>query len=336
MYSFSKTLIYLFYASTIGVSMPKDKGVKELEDLPGIGEATAQKLRTGGIDSIDKIAVMSPYELSELSGINTESAKKAVQAAQEATTVTYETGDQILNKRKDIGKITTGSKDLDSLIGGGIETNAITETYGKFSSGKSQIGFQLAVSTQLPKDKGGLGGTVLFIDTEGTFRPERIESIAKALDLDSEATLANIMVVRATTTEQQILSVERADKLIKEKNIKLIIMDSLTSLFRSEFVGRGALAERQQKLNQLIHRLQILADKYNLAVYITNQVMDNPAILFGDPTTPIGGNVLAHAATTRLYLRKSKEDKRIVRLVDSPNMPEGECVIKITLNGVKD
>ena len=113
-------------------------------------------------------------------------------------------------------------------------------------------------------------------------------------------------------------------------------MDSLTSLFRSEFVGRGALAERQQKLNQLIHRLQILADKYNLAVYITNQVMDNPAILFGDPTTPIGGNVLAHAATTRLYLRKSKEDKRIVRLVDSPNMPEGECVIKITPNGVKD
>ena len=113
-------------------------------------------------------------------------------------------------------------------------------------------------------------------------------------------------------------------------------MDSLTSLFRAEFMGRGALAERQQKLNQHIHRLQILADKYSLAVYITNQVMDNPAILFGDPTTPIGGNVLAHAATTRLYLRKSKEDKRIVRLVDSPNMPEGECVIKITPNGVKD
>jgi DNA repair protein RadA len=316
--------------------MPKDKAVKELEDLPGIGEATADKLRTGGVDSIDKIAVMSPYELSELSGISTDSAKKAVQAAQEATTVNYETGDQILSRRKEIGKITTGSKDLDALIGGGIETNAITETYGKFSSGKSQIGFQLAVAVQLPKEKGGLGGNVLFIDTEGTFRPERIESIAKAYDLDSEAALANIMVVRATTTEQQILSVDRADKLIKEKNIKLIIMDSLTSLFRSEFVGRGALAERQQKLNQLIHRLQLLADKYNLAVYITNQVMDNPAILFGDPTTPIGGNVLAHAATTRLYLRKSKEDKRIVRLVDSPNMPEGECVIKITPNGVKD
>ena len=316
--------------------MPKDKAVKDLEDLPGIGEATAEKLRTGGVDSIDKIAVMSPYELSELSGISAEAAKKAVQAAQEATTVNYETADQILSRRKDIGKITTGSKDLDELIGGGVETNAITETYGKFSSGKSQLGFQLAVTVQLPKDKGGLGGNVLFVDTEGTFRPERIESIAKAYDLDPGAVLANIMVIRATTTEQQILSIDRADKLIKEKDIKLIIMDSLTSLFRSEFVGRGALAERQQKLNQLVHRLQMLADKYSLAVYITNQVMDNPAILFGDPTTPIGGNVLAHAATTRLYLRKSKEDKRIVRLVDSPNMPEGECVIKITPNGVKD
>ena len=192
--------------------MPKDKGVKELEDLPGIGEATAEKLRTGGVDSIDKIAVMSPYELSELSGINPEAAKKAVQAAQEATTVTYETGDQILSRRKDIGKITTGSKDLDSLIGGGIETNAITETYGKFSSGKSQIGFQLAVAVQLPKEKGGLGGNVLFVDTEGTFRPERIESIAKAYDLDSEAALANIMVV---------LGGAMSTLLIKERRVEL-------------------------------------------------------------------------------------------------------------------
>src|SRR5271157_2149022 len=183
--------------------MPKDKSIRELEDLPGIGEATVDKLKAGGVDSIDKIAVMSPYELSELSGISAEAAKKAVQAAQEATTVNYETADKIMSRRKDIGKITTGSKDLDDLIGGGLETNAITETYGKFASGKSQLGFQLAVSVQLPKDKGGLEGNVLFIDTEGTFRPERIENIAKAYELDPETVLANIMVVRATTTEQQ-------------------------------------------------------------------------------------------------------------------------------------
>ncbi|MGI0135078.1 MAG: DNA repair and recombination protein RadA, partial [Candidatus Micrarchaeaceae archaeon] len=226
--------------------------------------------------------------------------------------------------------------DLDEMIGGGVETNSITEAYGRFASGKSQIGFQITVNAQLPKGKGGLDGAVMFIDTEGTFRPERIEQIAKAQDMDVKKTLENIIVVRATTTEQQILAIERADKLITEKNIKLIVVDSLTSIFRAEYVGRGALAERQQKLNQHIHRMQILADRYSRAVYITNQVMDNPGIMFGDPTTPIGGNVLAHAATTRLYLRKSKEDKRVVRLVDSPNMPEGECVIKITPNGIKD
>lgn len=316
--------------------MAKEKSIRDLEDLPGIGPTTAEKLRGAGIDSLDKLAVMAPHDLSEMTGISVEAAKKAVQAAAESTTVNYESASAIYEKRKEIGKITTGNKDFDELIGGGVETNAITEAYGKFASGKSQLGFQLAVDVQLPKGKGGLGGGVLFIDTEGTFRPERIEAIAKDKGLDPQVALDNISVVRATTTEQQILTVERADKLITEKNIKLIIVDSLTSLFRSEFMGRGALGERQQKLNAHIHKLQMLADKFNLAVYITNQVMDNPGIMFGDPTTPIGGNVLAHAATTRLYLRKSKEEKRIIRLVDSPNQPEGECVVKITPSGIKE
>lgn len=316
--------------------MPKDKAIREIEDLPGIGETTAEKLRSIGKDTLDKIAVLTPHELSELSGVGVEAAKKAVQAAKESTTINYETGEAVLERRKDIGKITTGVKELDDLIGGGVETEAITETYGRFASGKSQLGFQLAVNVQLPKDKGGLDGAVLFIDTEGTFRPERIEQIAKAAGMDSKKALENVIVVRAITTEQQILTIERADKLILEKNIKLIIVDSLMSLFRSEFVGRGALNERQGKINQHLHKLQMLADKFKLAIYITNQVMDNPGILFGDPTTPIGGNILAHAATTRLYLKKSKEEKRIVRLVDSPSMPEGECVMKITTMGMKD
>ena len=316
--------------------MVKEKVVRELEDLPGIGEVAAAKLKSAGIDTLDKIGTLSPHELSEISGISVDAAKKAIQVAQESVTINYETGEQSYEKRKQIGKISTGSKDLDSLIGGGIETNGITESYGRFASGKTQLGFQIAVNAQLPKGNGGLGGAVLFVDTEGTFRPERIVSIAKAGGLEVKTILENIIMVRATTTEQQILTIERADKIIQEKGIKLIIVDSLTSLFRSEFLGRGALGERQQKLNAHIHRLQVLADKYGIAVYITNQVMDNPGILFGDPTTPIGGNVLAHAATTRLYLRKSKEDKRIVRLVDSPNMPEGECVIKITPEGIID
>ncbi len=314
--------------------MAKEKGIKEISDLPGIGPTTSEKLKELGYDSIEKIATAVPHELSDLVNMSVDSAKKAIDAAKQATTLEYDTGSAIYDKRKVLGKISTGAKDFDELLGGGVETNAITEAYGKFAAGKTQIGFQLAVNVQLPASKGGLDGNVLFIDTEGTFRPERIESLAKKAGLDPQKTLDNIFVVRAHTSDQQVLAAERADKLIREKNIKLVIVDSMMSLFRAEYLGRGSLGERQQKLNQHIHRLQQLADTHGIAIYITNQVMDNPAILFGDPTTPVGGNIIAHAATTRLYMRKSKEEKRIVKLVDSPNMPEGEAVIKITTDGI--
>jgi len=316
--------------------MAKEKGIKELEDLPGVGPTIAAKLKQLGYDDIEKIATASPHELAELTGMKLDAAKQAVDAAKQATTLSFSTGNQVYDKRKALGVIKTGAKSLDEMLGGGVEANAITEAYGKFASGKTQLGFQLSVNVQRPLEKGGLAGKVLFIDTEGTFRPDRIEQMSKASEVDPKEVLENIFVVRATTTDQQILAVERADKMIKDNNIKLVVVDSLMALFRSEFLGRGALGERQQKLNSHIHKLQKLADTYDLAIYITNQVMDNPAILFGDPTTPVGGNIVAHAATTRLYMRKSKEDKRIVRLVDSPNMPEGEAVIKITPDGIKD
>jgi len=314
----------------------EEKKVKNLEDLPGVGEATAEKLRKAGYDSLEKIAASSPYELQEVAEIGVETAKKTISAARDALEMGYETADKILERRKIIGKITTGSKELDNLIGGGVETQAITETFGKFSSGKTQLGFQLSVNVQLPKDKGGLEGSCLLIDAESTFRPERVKQIAEARGLNSDEILKNIHVARAVNTDHQMILVDKADEVIEKNNIKLIVVDSLTSMFRTDFIGRGALSERQQKLNKHVHALQKLADRYNLAVYITNQVMDNPAILFGDPTTPIGGHVLAHAAVYRLYLRKGKEEKRIARLVDSPSMPEGEAIFKVTTKGIED
>lgn len=200
----------------------------------------------------------------------------------------------------------------------------------------SQLGFQLAVNVQLPKEKGGLEGACLFIDAESTFRPERVKQIAESRGLNAEEILKNLHVARAVNTDHQMILVDKADEVVEKNNIKLIVVDSLTSLFRIDFIGRGALSERQQKLNKHVHALQKLADRYNLAVYVTNQVMDNPAILFGDPTTPIGGHVLAHAAVYRLYLRKGKEEKRIARLVDSPSMPEGEAIFKVTQKGIED
>lgn len=322
--------------SMVEENLEKKKPViKELEDLPGVGEVSAEKLRRAGYD-IEKIAASSPHELDELTEIGVETAKKTIAAARDSLEMGYETAESILERRKSIGRITTGSKELDALIGGGVETMAITECYGKFSSGKSQIGFQLCINAQKPVENGGLGGNVLFIDTESTFRPERLKQLAEASGMDPQQALANVFVAKAVNSDHQMVLADKAEEMVKAKGIRLIVVDSMTSHFRADYVGRGALGDRQQKLNKHIHALQRLADKFNLAVYITNQVMDNPGIMFGDPTTPIGGHVLAHAATYRIYLRKGKEEKRIARLVDSPNMPEGECVFKVTPKGIAD
>jgi DNA repair protein RadA len=309
---------------------------KELEDLPGVGEAIAEKLRTAGYGEINSIAAAIPAELAEVADISMDVATKIIAKAKDSITLEYSTGWDILERRKDIGRITTGSKNLDELLGGGVETQALTEFYGKFSSGKSQVGFQLSVNVQNPIDKGGLGGKAVFIDTEGTFRPDRIKQMAEGAKMDPKEVLNNILVMRAENSDHQVLIVDKLENIIAQENVRLIVIDSLTSHFRADYIGRGALSERQQRLNKHIHLLQKLSDKFNLAVYFTNQVMDNPGILFGDPTVPIGGHVIAHAATYRVYLRKGKEMKRIARMVDSPNLPEGEAIFRVTPEGVDD
>jgi len=314
----------------------KKKYYRELEDLPGIGEVTAEKLRAGGYGEFSTLAAASPHELAEAAGMGVESAKKAIEAAKGMVEIGFETAEDVYERRKSISKIKTGAKSLDELLGGGGETIAKTEMYGRFSSGKSQLGFQLAVNVQRPSEDGGLGGGALFIDSEATFRPDRIIQLAEGQGMDPKDVLKNIHVARSENSDHQIILAERATELIEKHNIKLLVVDSLTSQFRAEYLGRGALGERQQKLNKHVHVLQKLAEKYNLAVYVTNQVMDNPGILFGDPTTPIGGNVVAHMSTYRLYVRKSRDDKRIARLVDSPNLPEGEAVFRVTPKGITD
>lgn len=309
----------------------------KLEEIPGIGTATIKKLKDAGYIDAMGIATSNPTALAEICEIGEATAQKIIQAVRSKLKMDFVTGVDFLEKMKSVKRITTGSKALDNLIGGGIETQAITESFGAFGSGKSQLAFQLAVNVQLPEEQGGLNGGVVWIDTEATFRPSRIMQIAKAKGLDPQKVLENIKVARAFSTDHQILLVEKIPELFSQgNNIKLIVVDSLTSIFRSEYVGRGTLAERQQKLNKHIHDLQRLADRYNIAVYVTNQVMARPDVFFGDPTAAVGGHVLAHSTTTRLYLRHSKGEKRVARLVDSPSMPEGEAVFKITEAGISD
>ncbi len=316
--------------------------VIDLEDLPHVGTATAEKLREAGFFSIEAIAVASPSELSSVAEIGEATAAKIIAAARKFANVgDFETGDIVYERRKKIGKITTGSKALDNLLGGGVETQAITELFGEYGSGKTQICHQLAVNVQLPVEKGGLDGAVVMIDTEGTFRPERIIQMAKAKELDPEKVLKNIFVAQAYNSNHQMLLVdnakELANKLKKEgKEVRLLIVDSLTAHFRAEYVGRGTLADRQQKLNRHLHDLLRFGEIFNAAIVVTNQVMAKPDQLFGDPTKPVGGHIVAHTATFRVYLRRSKGELRVARLIDSPHLPESEAIFKITEKGIED
>ena len=312
------------------------KEIKTIEDLPGVGPQAAEKLIKAGYKSLEAMAVASPMELIEAAGLGQGTADKAIKAARDALEMGFESADELAEKRKLVGRISTGSKEVDSLLGGGIETQSITEIYGKFASGKSQWCFETAITVQLPKEKGGLEGNCLYIDSENSFRPERLIQVANHLGMNPEEALKNVFVARAYNSDHQMLLAEKADEMIKQKNIKLIIVDSLMAQFRSEFIGRGTLANRQQKLNKHLRTLMKLAEMNNIAVLVTNQVMQRPDILFGDPTAPVGGEVVAHASKTRLYLRKSKADTRVAKLVDSPSLPDGEAIFRVTENGLED
>ncbi|MEM3453275.1 MAG: DNA repair and recombination protein RadA [Candidatus Hadarchaeum sp.] len=310
---------------------------KTIENLPGVGEATAEKLREAGYRTIESIAAATVAELREAAELGEAQAKKIIAAAREAADFcSFVTADKVLEKREKVGLITTGSASLDDLLGGGVETQAVTEAFGEFGSGKTQLAHQLCVNVQLPKEQKGLDGKAIFIDTENTFRPERIRDMSLGVGLDPVKVLQNIYYVRSYNTDQQVLIAEKAEEVVERENIRLIVVDSVTAQFRAEFTGRETLALRQQKLNRHLMTLHRIADLHDLAVFVTNQVQARPDIFFGDPTKPIGGHILAHSATTRIYLRKSKEQRRIARIFDSPNLPEREAVFRITEQGIKD
>jgi DNA repair protein RadA len=337
----------------------------DLEDLPGVGPATAEKLMENGYDSYQSLAVASPGELSNTADVGESNANDIIQAAREAADIGgFETGASVLERRQQIGKLEWLVPEVDEMLGGGVETQSITEVYGEFGAGKSQVTHQLAVNVQLPQEVGGLHGRCIFVDSEDTFRPERIEEMVRGLDDEVveaamedreiegapgdeaamealvESFLDKIHVAKAFNSNHQILLAEKAKEIAAEYEeaeypVRLLCVDSLTAHFRAEYVGRGELADRQQKLNKHLHDIDRVGNLYNAAVVVTNQVQSNPDAFFGDPTKPIGGNILGHKSTFRMYLKKSKQDKRIVKLVDAPNLPDGEAVMRVQNGGLK-
>jgi DNA repair protein RadA len=313
----------------------------ELEDndprnLPGVGPATATKLESAGFTTAEAIAVTPPKEITEKTGIGFNTVLSIASAARERLGVDFITAEELWKKRQDMLKCSTGSKNLNKLLGGGIETQAMTELIGEYGVGKTQISLTLCVTVQLPVERGGLNGNTVYIDTEGTFIPERVYQIAEALGLDPHQTLGNIFLARAYNSSHQSLLTEHLFKFCPKNNVKLVVVDSMIGHFRGEYVGRENLSERQQKLNSQLHKLNRLTEAYNIAVVVTNQVQANPTAFFGDPNKPAGGNVMAHACTHRVYLRKGGKGTRIATIIDSPYLPENKTRFKITERGVED
>jgi DNA repair protein RadA len=313
----------------------------ELHDLDGIGPSTEKKLKEAGIESVLDLAVALPDEIAEKIGGVKENACAMIFVAQKALMESglidreFIPAIESYEKRKSMVRCTTGSRNLDVLLMGGVETQAITEFWGDFGSGKSQLCHTLCVTAQLPVKDGGFGGGVIFIDTESTFRPERVHQIAEARGLDPIQVLKNTIICRVYNSSHLELAIKRLGKYIEQYNAKLVIVDSIISLHRSEFAGRGTLAERQQKLNGLIHRLLRVAEIYNVAVVVTNQVQAQPDVFFGDPTKPAGGHVIGHACTYRIYLKKAGQE-RVATIIDSPYHPYSDTRFIISEKGVED
>ena len=322
-------------------SLPSSTVELDIQDIEGIGPTTAKKLKEAGIVSVMDLAVTSAEELAIDINASKESAAAFVIAAQKLLRDSkvlekeFVTADAALEKRRSMLRCSTGSSALDDLLLGGIETQAVTEFYGEFGSGKSQVCHTLCVMARQPVESGGLDGNTIYIDTEGTFRPERIQEIARSRGYEQERVLKSIAVCKVYNSSHLELIIKNLGKYIDDFKAKLVIIDSIISLHRAEFAGRGTLADRQQRLNSMLHKIIRLAEIYNIAIIITNQVQSSPDTFFGDPTKAAGGNVLGHASTYRIYLRKSGEN-RIAKMIDSPYHPYSDARFTVNERGTDD
>ncbi|RLI00770.1 DNA repair and recombination protein RadA [Candidatus Bathyarchaeota archaeon] len=305
-----------------------------IEDIPGLGPATVNKLKEIGFKTIESLSTATVAELVS-AGIGEQVAEKVIEAARKSRAITFVRGDELVELRRNIRKLTTGCSSLDTLLQGGIETQSLTEFYGEFGSGKSQLCHQLCVTVQLGEAQGGLNGNVLYIDTEATFRPERVQQMAPRFGIKPKEVLKGIVYAEAYTSNHQTVLLENADEVIKENNIKLIIIDSVMSHFRSEYIGREMLANRQQQLNKHLHKLMRLSRAFNTAAVITNQVMASPDAFFSKAVSPVGGHILGHMSHNRIFLRKGRNNMRIAKLTASPSLPEGEIPMRITERGIE-
>ncbi|KAI7310925.1 DNA repair protein [Hortaea werneckii] len=313
----------------------------QLEGMAGLTKRDIQLFVDGGYNTVESVAYTPKKILEQIKGISEQKATKILTEASKLVPMGFTTATEMHARRSELISITTGSKQLDTLLAGGIETGSITEIFGEFRTGKSQICHTLAVTCQLPFDMGGGEGKCLYIDTEGTFRPVRLLSVANRYGLAGEEVLDNVAYARAYNSDHQLQLLNQAAQMMTETRFSLLVVDSATSLYRTDFMGRGELSSRQTHLAKFMRTLQRLADEFGIAVVITNQVVaqvdGGPSAMFNpDPKKPIGGNIIAHASTTRLSLKKGRGETRICKIYDSPCLPESDCMFAINEDGIGD
>jgi DNA repair protein RadA len=317
-----------------------NEAIFEIDTLNDIGPATKTSLKEAGFRSIKDLVIRGPTDIAEATGIAIEKCTLLCNRAREileeigVLDKPFTTANEIYEKRKSEYRISTGSKNLDELLDGGIETRAITELYGEYGTGKTQVCHTLCVTVQQSKAEDNIS-RALYIDTENTFRPERIASIASARKIDPSVALENVIVAKAYNSSHQEVIVQESPNVINLHNIKIMIVDSIVSHYRAEYLGRSVLSERQQRINRLLHILLRIAETCKIAVVITNQIQSSPDAIFGDPNKATGGNVMAHTSTYRLYLKKAGKN-RIARMVDSPYHSEREILFALNEQGIGD
>jgi DNA repair protein RadA len=317
------------------------KTALDLNTIEEIGPATKDRLEQAGFKSIKDLVVRGPIDVSESTGIEMVKSmylcNKARIRLEDLGIIdkTFISATKLYDKRKKEERISTGSKNLDDLFEGGIEPKAVTEIYGEYGTGKTQICHTLCILAQQQRKSEGKAHRALYIDTENTFRPERIVSIALARKLDPDMALENIIVAKAYNSAHQELIIEETGPIIDSNNVKLLVVDSAVAHYRSEFLGRATLSERQQRLNKFMHMLVRISEMYTIAVLATNQIQSSPDAIFGDALRPTGGHVVAHTSTYRVFLKRAGKNQ-IARMVDSPYHPEREVLFTLNEQGVAD
>ncbi|KAJ3014493.1 UNVERIFIED_CONTAM: recombinase rad51 [Siphonaria sp. JEL0065] len=310
----------------------------QLLEQYGIHATDVKKLCDAGFYTVESVAFTPRKTLIAIKGLSEQKVDKILAEAAKLVPMGFTTATDFHIRRQETISIGTGSKELDKLLGGGVETGGITEIFGEFRTGKTQLCHSLAVMAQMPTNMGGGEGRVMYIDTEGTFRPERLLATAERFGLNGEEVLDNVAYARAYNSDHQMNLLMQGAAMMAESRFSLLIVDSATSLYRTDYSGRGELSARQMHLAKFLRMLQRLADEFGIAVVLTNQVVasvdsTNP---FGPTSKPIGGNIIAHASTTRLSLKKGSGENRICKIFDSPNLPEAECQFSIGADGIND